>query len=78
MKNFKISAHIPLYIKKPYNKKKLQNFNKVCKSLLNLSSKSKIFVHTNQKFISKIKKLNIFFIVLKKIIHLNLLGIVEI
>ena len=61
MKNFKISAHIPFYIKKPYDKKKINNFNKVCKNLLCLSNKSQIFVHTNQKFKSKNKKIKYFY-----------------
>ena len=60
MKNFKISVHIPLYLKKPYNKIKLKNFNKVCKSLLKLSDKSQIFVHTNKKLKSKNKKIKFF------------------
>ena len=49
MKNFKIAAHIPLYLKKPYDKKKLKNFKKVCSSLLKLSKNSQIFVHSNKK-----------------------------
>ena len=66
MKNFKISVHIPLYLKKPYNKNKIINFKKVCKSLLALSSKSQIFVHSNQKFKNKSKKIQYFYYNLKK------------
>ena len=66
MKNFKISVHIPLYLKKPYNKRKLKNFNKVCKSLLSLSNKSQIFVHTNKKLKSKNKKIKYFYYNFKK------------
>ena len=57
MKNFKIAVHIPFYIKKPYNKKKLQNFKKVCSNLLKLSKDTKIFVHSNQRFLNKNKKI---------------------
>ena len=50
MKNFKISAHIPLYLKKkPYNKKKIKNFKKVCKSLLELSNKFSNFCSFKSK-----------------------------
>ena len=66
MKNFKISVHIPLYLKKPFNKKKVKNFKKVCKSLLELSNKSQIFVHSNQKFKNKGKKIQYFYYNLKK------------
>ena len=66
MKNFKISAHIPLYLKKPYNKKKIKNFKKVCKSLLELSNKTQIFVHSNQKFKNKSKKIQYFYYNFKK------------
>ena len=66
MKNYKISVHIPLYLQKPYSKKKLKNFNKVCKSLLRLSNKSQIFVHTNQKLKSKNKKIKYFYYNFKK------------
>ena len=66
MKNFKISAHIPLYLKKPYNKKKIKNFKKVCKSLLKLSNKTQIFVHSNQKFKNKNKKITYFYYNFKK------------
>ena len=66
MKSFKISAHIPLYLKKPYNKKKIKNFKKVCKSLLKLSNKTQIFVHSNQKFKNKNKKITYFYYNFKK------------
>ena len=66
MKNFKISVHIPLYLKNPYDKKKIKNFKKVCKSLLKLSNKSQIFVHSNQKFKNKNKKIQYFYYNFKK------------
>ncbi len=48
LKNPKISVHIPYFFD---IKKKLQvkNFDKVCKSFLNISKNTKIFVHTNKK-----------------------------
>ena len=47
MKNYKISVHIPFYVDSNFKKKKIL-FNKVCKSYLKLSTKLKIFVHTNK------------------------------
>ena len=47
MKNFKISVHIPFFVDSNFKKKKLL-LNKVCKSYLKLSTKLKIFVHTNK------------------------------
>ena len=47
MKNFKISVHIPFFVDSNFKKKNLL-LNKVCKSYLKLSTKLKIFVHTNK------------------------------
>ena len=64
-KNFKISVHIPLYVDLK-KKKQLKNFKKVCSSFLSLSSKTKIFVHSNKKFKGN-KKIKYFFYDFKKI-----------
>ena len=64
-KNYKISVHIPLYVD-PKKKKQLKNFNKVCKSFLQISSKTKIYVHSNIKFKGN-KKIKYFYYNFKKI-----------
>jgi len=56
----KISVHITLYIEKNRSKK-LKDFKKVCKGFKGLSNKTKIFVHTNKKIISKDKKIDFIF-----------------
>ncbi len=48
LKNPKISVHIPYFFDSK-KKSQVKNFNKVCKSFLNISKNTKIFVHTNKK-----------------------------
>jgi len=64
-KNYKISVHIPLYVDSK-KKKQLKNFNKVCKSFLELTRKTKIFVHSNKKFKGN-KRIKYFYYNFKKI-----------
>lgn len=51
----KISVHIPFYFDESKNKK-IKNLNKICNTYLKLSSKTKIFIHTNKKRISDNKR----------------------
>lgn len=47
MTNFKICVHIPFFVDENY-KNKNKFLNKVCKNYLKLSSRVKIFIHTNK------------------------------
>jgi len=64
-KNYKISVHIPLYLD-PNKKTQLKNFNKVCKSFLSLTNKTKLFIHSNKKFKDK-KNIKYYYYNFKKI-----------
>jgi len=57
MKNYKISVHIPFYVDSNFKKKNIL-LNKVCKSYLKLSTKLKIFVHTNKITKKNSKRIN--------------------
>lgn len=57
MKNYRISVHIPFYVDSNFKKKKIL-LNKVCKSYLQLSTKLKIFVHTNKITKKNSKRVN--------------------
>ena len=62
----RISVHIPFYLKNNKEKKRLKNFNKICKSYLNLSPKTEVFAHCNKKLKSKNKKIKFIFHNFKK------------
>jgi hypothetical protein len=57
MKNYKICVHIPFYVDSNFKKKNIL-LNKVCKSYLKLSTKLKIFVHTNKITKKNSKRIN--------------------
>lgn len=76
MMHYKISIHIPFYIDDNY-KDRFLVLKKVCKNYLQLSKHARIFIHTN-KFLKKTqKKLNLFNIIYKMNILINLLGNAE-
>ena len=66
MKTFKISVHIPFYLSNKTEKKRIRNFKKICQSFVKLSSKSKIFVHTNKKIHNSNKKIQFIYYNFKK------------
>lgn len=66
MSKLKIVIHIPFYIKKNLNKKKIK-LNIVCKEYLKLNHKIEIFVHTNIKIKSNNKKITFVYHNLKHI-----------
>jgi hypothetical protein len=59
MKNLKIAVHITHYSRKIYEEEKI--LNKVIKTYLLISKNIKIFIHTNQKFISRNKRVSYIF-----------------
>lgn len=64
-KSPKISVHIPLYLEQR-KKKQFINFKKVCKSFLQLSNNTKLFIHSNKKF-TNTKKIKFFYYDFKKL-----------
>ena len=68
MKKLKISFIISIYLENVSDKKRIKNFTKTCNGFLNLSSNTEVFVHSNKNMKSKIKKLNLFNIILKYIL----------